>query len=112
MEPEGAPLVKPELRRRAEGSSTSPKRQCLGGKDGREVWPPIYLRSQQALQLAEIAGVEIGNGPVGDAAATPAEQVVAVACDEPRRGVTGARARPHEHVDDVQAALVDDGADA
>src|SRR5437588_111356 len=71
-----------------------------------------YPLSQQVLQLPEVAGAEVGNGPIVDAAAAPGEQVVAVARDEPGRRIAGTGAGPHEHVDGVQAALVHDGADA
>src|SRR5262249_41103927 len=67
--------------------------------------------SQQRLQLREIAGVEVGDGPMVYATTTPREQIIAVVRDEAGSRVTGVGTRPHEDVDDVQAPLVHDRAD-
>src|SRR5262245_60248721 len=78
-------------------------------QDGMAAHCPL---SQQRLQLREIAGVEVGDGPKIDAAAAPGEQVIALARDEAGSRLARIGARPHEDVDEVQAALVNDRADA
>src|SRR5262249_2044888 len=81
----------------------------LRGNERRELGSLNGVQSQQRRQFPQLAGAEIGDRAKRHAAAAPACDVVAFRSLHLHR--IGVVARPDEHVDLVQALLIDDDRD-
>src|SRR5262245_44471827 len=62
--------------------------------------------------MLQLGGIEIRDGPIGDAALAPEEQVVAVLRRCLRRNISAPWRTPHEHIYSMQTPPIHQCADA